>query len=138
MHPVANCFVPDVHPVWREAFRVLRPGGSLLAGMMNPAYYIFDYEKLVLGELEVRFDLPYSDVENLDAAALAQYQEEGTPLEFSHTLDDLVGGQMTAGFLLAGYYEDRFAPADDCALSRRMPTMFATRALKPPVGWPLA
>ena len=24
VHPVSNCFVPDVRPVWREAFRVLR------------------------------------------------------------------------------------------------------------------
>jgi len=26
-HPVANVFVPDVLPVWRECARVLRPGG---------------------------------------------------------------------------------------------------------------
>ncbi len=24
VHPVSNCFVPDVQPVWAEAFRVLR------------------------------------------------------------------------------------------------------------------
>ena len=40
-HPVSNLFVPDVLPVWREAFRVLRRGGALLAGFMNPAFYIF-------------------------------------------------------------------------------------------------
>ena len=27
VHPCSNGFVPDVLPVWREAFRVLRPGG---------------------------------------------------------------------------------------------------------------
>lgn len=27
-HPCSNTFVPDVRPVWRECFRVLRPGGS--------------------------------------------------------------------------------------------------------------
>ena len=32
VHPCSNCFVPDVRPVWRECFRVLRPGGILLAG----------------------------------------------------------------------------------------------------------
>jgi len=31
IHPVSNCFVPDVQPVWQEAFRVLRPGGAMLA-----------------------------------------------------------------------------------------------------------
>jgi ubiquinone/menaquinone biosynthesis C-methylase UbiE len=25
-HPVSNCFVPDVTSVWRECFRVLKPG----------------------------------------------------------------------------------------------------------------
>jgi SAM-dependent methyltransferase len=35
-HPVSNVFVPDVKPVWREAYRVLRPGGTLLSGFMNP------------------------------------------------------------------------------------------------------
>ena len=32
-HPVANLFVADVRPVWHEVYRVLRPGGTLLAGV---------------------------------------------------------------------------------------------------------
>jgi SAM-dependent methyltransferase len=44
VHPVSNCFVPDVRAVWTEAFRVLRRGGALLAGFNNPAVYLFDYE----------------------------------------------------------------------------------------------
>jgi len=49
VHPVSNVFVPDVRPVWREAFRVLRPGGTLLAGFMNPVYYLFDFFALEAG-----------------------------------------------------------------------------------------
>jgi len=39
-HPVSNVFCPQVRPVWMEAFRVLRPGGILLAGFANPIYYL--------------------------------------------------------------------------------------------------
>lgn len=38
-HPVSNVFCPEVHPIWREAFRVLRPGGILMAGFSNPCMY---------------------------------------------------------------------------------------------------
>lgn len=43
-HPVSNLFVPDVRAVWRECHRVLRPGGVLLAGFMNPCYFLFDHD----------------------------------------------------------------------------------------------
>jgi len=130
-HPVANCFVPDLVPVWREAFRVLRPGGALLSGMMNPVYYCFDYELAEKGELVVRHELPYSDLTSLDAATLDRYRQEGLPMEFSHTLTDQIAGQLAAGFLLAGFYEDDFGPDIDDALSRFTPTFMATRAVKP-------
>ncbi len=58
VHPVSNCFVPDVRPVWREAFRVLRPGGVLLAGFGNGLVYLFDWVAMDAGELVVRHRLP--------------------------------------------------------------------------------
>ncbi len=54
-HPVSNLFSPEVEPVWRESFRVLRPGGALLAGFLNPDVYIFDADANEnRGELVVR------------------------------------------------------------------------------------
>lgn len=130
-HPVSNCFIPDPEPVWREAFRVLKPGGSLLSGFMNPDYYVFDYQKAEQENLlDARHPLPYNDLSDLTKTELATQLEDGDPLEFSHCMDTLVGGQMAAGFHLLGFYEDRFAPGVGDTVSKFMPVCFATRAKK--------
>lgn len=128
-HPVSNLFIPDVRPVWREAFRVLRRGGVLLAGFMNPAFYLFDMSAQD-GEVElvVRHSLPYSDLTDLPDPMRADLMAQGLPLEFSHTLEEQLGGQLETGFLLTALYEDRHTEAQ---LARFMPTYIATRAVKP-------
>ena len=131
VHPVSNIFVRDVLPVWREAYRVLRPGGVLLAGFSNPINYIFDLDLLDRERrLEVKYKLPYSDTESLSDEAREAYLAKGWPLEFSHTLDDQIGGQLAAGFLIAGFFEDRYPPQENDLISEYMPTFFATRAIK--------
>lgn len=131
-HPVSNVFAPAVQPVWREAFRVLRPGGVLLAGFNNPAIYIFDLIKAEeTGMLEVKHALPYSDLTHRSDEELQRQLDEGWPLEFSHSLDDQIGGQIEAGFLIAGFFEDRYRPEQNDPLSRIMPVFIATRAIKP-------
>jgi SAM-dependent methyltransferase len=128
VHPVSNLFVPEVRPVWSEAYRVLRPGGALLAGFMNPAFYVFDIEAAERGELVVRYPLPYSDLDHLSPERLHDYIQRGVPLEWSHTLTDQIGGQLDAGFVLTGLYEDRHSGQP---LSQYMATYLATRAVKP-------
>lgn len=125
VHPCSNMFVPDVRPVWREAFRVLRPGGTLIAGFFNPAYFIFDPFELEQGTLRVRHRLPYSDVSSLSDEERARYTDREEPLVFGHTLEQLLAGQCEAGFSLTGFYEDGWP---ECVLAQHMPVFMATRA----------
>ncbi len=130
-HPCSNAFIPDVRPVWRECARVLRVGGVLLAGFANPVRYIFDDERMENGNLEVRHALPYSDLRDLSEADLRRIVVDPCrPLEFGHTLDDQVGGQIAAGLALTGFFEDRYEDADQDPLSQYLPTFIATRATK--------
>ena len=127
-HPCSNSFVPDVRPVWREAFRVLRPGGVLLAGFTNPVEYLFDAVAMERDELIVRHALPYSDLTSPTPEEKAFFEAAGEPIAFGHTLEDQLGGQLDAGFVLTALYEDRWS---ESVLGRYMSTFMATRALRP-------
>jgi SAM-dependent methyltransferase len=128
VHPVSNCFVPRVRPVWAEAFRVLRPGGALLAGFANPVIYVFDLAQAEEGIYIAKYALPYSDLTSLSPEERARVLEPDSPLEFSHTLEDQISGQLEAGFVITGFYED-IQPGE--RISDYMPSYMATRAIKP-------
>ncbi|HVA46851.1 MAG TPA: class I SAM-dependent methyltransferase [Pirellulales bacterium] len=132
VHPCSNCFVPAVRPVWRECFRVLQRGGVLLAGFVNPVRYLFNADEIQNGNLAVCHRIPYSDLRDLDGAELRRIVvDPGAPLEFGHTLNDQIGGQLDAGFLLTSVYEDHYAETDGDPLSRYIDSFMATRAIKP-------
>jgi len=124
-HPVSNVFIPDVRPVWGECARVLRVGGTLLSGFVNPVEYMFDPQLMEIGELKVKYALPYSDLESLTEAERAELHGEDAPLEFSHTLGELIGGQLEAGFVISGFYEDY---RSDSKAAEFMPSYLATKA----------
>ena len=130
VHPTANVYVPDVRPVWQEAFRVLRPDGVLIAGFDSPVRHIFDIDLADRGVLRVRHRLPYSDLSGLTEKELKKRLKHRQPLAFGHLLEDQIGGQIDAGFLIAGFYEDHFADDDWDALSHYIPTFAVTRAIK--------
>jgi SAM-dependent methyltransferase len=128
-HPVSNCYAPDIEPVWRECFRVLRPGGALLAGFMNPFVYLFDDAVETLEDLVVRYALPYADVTHRPADELQRLIDRDHTVEFSHSLETQIGGQLKAGFVLTHLFEDTDR-SGDAGRSRYFPTSIATRALK--------
>jgi SAM-dependent methyltransferase len=126
-HPCANGFVPDIRPVWREAARVLRPGGVLLAGFTNPVLYLFDDVRMAAGEFVVRHRIPYSDLTSLTDDEQRRYTDKGEPLCFGHTLADQIGGQLDAGLVLTGFYEDG---GPEWKLTEYIPCFIATRAVR--------
>ncbi len=126
-HPCSNVFVEEIRPVWRECARVLRRGGTLLAGFSNPVLFALDDAAAERGELVMRHAIPYSDVTSLTDEERARYTSKGEPLAFGHTLEDQIGGQLDAGLWLTGFFEDR-NPGDP--LARLMDTYIATRATK--------
>ncbi len=125
-HPVSNVFCPEITPVWRAAFRVLRPGGLLLAGFMNPDIFIFDVAALDRGEFVVRHPLPFSTLD-LPEAERRQGYGDG-PVEYSHSLTDQIGGQLAAGFVLTDLAE---APHHADLTREYLPGYIATRAVRP-------
>jgi len=122
----------------------LRPGGVLLAGFTNPIEYLFDEEAAGgtlaqdgptdaqdgSGGLVVRHTIPYSDLTSLAAAERARRDAAGEPLSFGHTLEDQIGGQLDAGFVLTAMFEDRWP---ESPLGRYLATFVATRAVRPPL-----
>ncbi len=128
-HPCSNGYVENVNPVWREAFRVLRPGGHLLAGFSNPDSFIFD--DLLMEEkgiMEVRYKIPFNEKTDLEKNRLKKLVTDGEPLLCSHTWTDQIGGQLRAGFHLVDMYEDSWS---ESPLADFMRLFVATRAQKP-------
>ena len=123
-HPVSNLFIHEIRPVWKEAHRVLRHGGYLLSGFMNPLFYVFDFEEMDKGNLIVKHKIPYSDI---DVYGMELLRQEDRPAEFGHSLTDQLAGQMNAGFAIVGFYEDRH---NEAKISEYISTYISTRAMK--------
>jgi SAM-dependent methyltransferase len=124
-HPVSNCYVEDVYPIWRECYRVLRPGGILLAGMDNG--FNFLVEDFTVRPLVIANSLPYNPLK-MDPARLQEMIENKEGIQFSHTFDEQIGGQLQAGFILTGAYED--FNNEPSAIADGIPAYWATKAVK--------
>jgi len=85
VNPTSNLFCPELAPVWRESFRVLRPGGVLMTGFLNPderarAYgegglieYSHTLTEQIGGQLAVGFVLTHLVAAPHHADATARY-----------------------------------------------------------------
>jgi SAM-dependent methyltransferase len=126
IHPVSNCYVEGVQHIWNECFRVLKKGGVLLAGMDNGFSFLFDDESRL--PLTVANKLPYNPLKDPELFEKGLKANEG--VQFSHTTEEQVGGQLKAGFILTDLYEDCNRKGRGL-LREYMPQYIVTRALKP-------
>ena len=121
-HPVSNCYVREVRPIWKECFRVLKPGGLLLSGVDHYINYIVDEE-----EREIVNSLPFDPTVNEEHRAILERDDAG--MQFSHSLEEQITGQLEAGFILLDLFEDTNGEGRLHELN--IPTFLATRARKP-------
>lgn len=127
LSPCATCFCPSVEEIWNESYRVIRPGGSLIIGFINPIYYLFDARKMDQDEFCVRHSIPYCDFDLPEEERESLIGPE-RPIEFGHSLEELFGKQIAAGFSITGFYEDSWGGNDK--LSSFINLFIATRATK--------
>ena len=121
-HPVSNCYVEDVRPIWKECYRVLKPGGYLLSGTDHYVNYIVDAE-----EKQIINELPFNPLRNPEQ--MKQLEADDAGVQFSHSLEEQIGGQLEAGFMLLALYED--TNGEGRLHELHIPTFLAMRSRKP-------
>ncbi len=131
IHPISNLYVSDLKPVWKECHRVLRTNGILLSSFYNPVLFVFakDKELEAKGLLKPQYSLPYADINELSIQIIEEKKQQCEALLFGHTLSSQINGQIEAGFLIAGFYEDEH-PTPRFLIEKFMKTMIATKSVK--------
>ena len=120
-HPVSNSYIEDVLTLWKECYRVLKKGGILLSGLDNGLNYAFGDD-----ETSLQYKLPFNPLNNKE-----QYEDSiknDWGIQFSHTIEEQVGGQLQAGFVLTDIFQDTNGQGK--LHDFNLPCFFATRSVK--------
>lgn len=120
-HPVSNCYVEEVEPIFKECYRVLKKGGILLCGLDIGTNYIVNEN-----EEKIVYKLPFNPLKNSEQMKLLESEDCG--IQFSHTIEEQIGGQLKAGFVLTDIFEDTNGSGRLHELN--IPSFIATRAIK--------
>ncbi|MDD5864138.1 MAG: methyltransferase domain-containing protein [Firmicutes bacterium] len=121
-HPVSDCYAQEVRPIFRECYRVLKHGGVLLTGFDNGINFMVGSD-----EKTIENTMPFNPPKN--EAQRRQLEEEDGGMEFSHSLEEQLGGQLEVGFRLTHLYGD--TNGEGYLHERNIETFLATRAVKP-------
>lgn len=121
VHPVSNCYVEEVEPIWKECYRILKPGGRLIAGLDNGINYIVSDD-----EHQIVNSLPYNPLKQPELMASLDIADSG--IQFSHTIEEQIRGQLKAGFTLVDVYED--TNGEGYLHELNIPSFWATQSVK--------
>lgn len=106
--PVSNVYIENLDNMYSEAYRVLRKGGLLMIGYMNPWIYMYDGDEVwdqPEKELLLKYSLPFNSRLLEEKGQLIIDPEYG--YEFSHTLEEQIQGQLRNGFAMIDFYESK-------------------------------
>lgn len=120
-HPVSNCYIEKVEPVFKECYRVLKKGGLFLGGYDIGINYVFDID-----EKHVQYSLPFNPLKNKEHYEFAFKNNDG--IQFSHTIEEQINGQLQAGFRLLSLYDDTNGSGN--LHEHNIPTFIATLSIK--------
>lgn len=121
-HPVSNCYVEKVKPIYKECGRILKHGGILLTGFDNGINYLVNDD-----ETQIVNTMPFNPLKNPEQRR--QLEESDCGMQFSHTLEEQLGGQLEAGLILTDLYGDTNGEGRLHQLN--IECYLATRSVKP-------
>ncbi len=122
--------VENIRSVWKHCYRVLSNGGIMISGGQNPIEFVFDLREWNKGRLVARHRIPYSDARDLDEKERSELLVDGDqPMFFGHSLEDQLQGQLSAGFMITGFFEDNSGEANP--LDRFINMYYGIRSIKP-------
>lgn len=133
--PISLLHVPDLMDVYRGVSRVLRRGGRYLSQYTYPALYLAEDRGWDGTGYVMRFSQPQISGPLLERESDGTINfEEGVSFgEASHLLSDIVNGQVGAGLVIKGLWEDP-RPNDVPGLARLRPGSPGHRHSRVPFG----
>lgn len=114
VNPSSLMYVPDVKPVFKECYRVLKKGGAFIMMAPNPINYLCDFVNDENGG--------YYKAVNRMPYCSSDFDDMNDWVEYGHTMEDYIGGQIECGFVINGYVE--------CQMEDITELHFLTRAVK--------
>ena len=99
----------------------IKKSGILLSGLDNGFNYLFDED-----EERIVNKLPFNALKDRKMYEKSVKYDWG--IQFSHTIEEQIGGQLKAGFILTNIYQD--TNGEGKLHEFNVPTFYATRVIK--------